>query len=162
MPVLQSLVRRLGHRSWFASVARLTLPADRLIGRLTGGRVIALGLVPSLILTTTGRRSGQLRTNPLLGVPDGDGYVVVGSNWGQPRQPAWALNLLANPVATVTARGRRIPVRAKLATGPERDRLWRLLVSHWPAYETYLSRAGGRELHVFRLEPTGEPPGGET
>jgi deazaflavin-dependent oxidoreductase (nitroreductase family) len=149
----EEVTRRLGHRHWFSAAGRLLVPVDRLVGRLTRGRVVALGLVPSLIITTTGRRSGRPRSNPLLYVPDGDAFVVVGSNWGQPHQPAWALNLLAEPTATVTVKGRQIPVRARLATGAERDRLWRLLVAQWPAYETYARRAGGRELHVFRLEP---------
>jgi deazaflavin-dependent oxidoreductase (nitroreductase family) len=155
MPAIRDLTRRFGHRRWFAAVARSLVPLDRLVGRLTRGRVVALGLVPSLLITTTGRRSGQPRSNPLLFVRDGDRYVVTGSNWGQPRQPAWALNLLADPAATVTVAGRRIPVRARVVTGAERERLWRLLVSQWPAYETYVRRAGGRDIRVFLLEPVG-------
>jgi deazaflavin-dependent oxidoreductase (nitroreductase family) len=150
-------LRALGHRRWFARLGRVLVPADRMIGRLTGGRVVALGLreLPSMLLTTTGRRTGQPRTQPLLYAPDGDGYVVIGSNWGQQRQPAWALNLLADPRASVALGGRRIPVRAHLATGAERERLLALLLAMWPAYETYRRRAGDRELMVFRLTPTG-------
>lgn len=140
---------------------RLLVPVDRLVGRLTRGRVVALGLVPSLVVTTIGRRSGQPRSNPLLYVPDGDAYVVIGSNWGQTHQPAWALNLLADPAAEVDVRGRRLPVRAELATGAERERLWQLLVTEWPAYRAYVQRAGGREIRIFRLVPTGRGwPGG--
>lgn len=153
--VVRDLVRRLGHRVWFARAVRTLVPADRLVGRLTRGRVVALGLLPSLVITTTGRRSGLPRSNPLLYVRDGDAYVVVGSNWGQPQQPAWALNLLADPRATVTVAGRVRPVRARLATGAERDRLWRLLVDTWPAYETYARRAAHRDIKLFRLEPGG-------
>ncbi|HEX5543743.1 MAG TPA: nitroreductase/quinone reductase family protein [Micromonospora sp.] len=160
MSPLKRFVRHLGHQRWVAAAARrLLVPVDRFVGRLTRGRVVALGLLPSLIITTTGRRSGQPRSNPLLYVPDGDAYVVIGSNWGQPHQPAWALNLLADPSATVDIKGRRLPVRARLATGPERDRLWRLLVAEWPAYETYVERAGERDIRIFHLEPTGEQPG---
>lgn len=154
---LGGLVRRLGHHRWFAACTPLLVPADRLVARLTRGRVVALGLVPSLLLTTTGRRSGQPRDNPLLYVPDGDAYVVTGSNWGSTRQPNWALNLLAQPEATVTVGGTRVRVRARRVEGAERDRLWGLLVAQWPAYRTYLRRAGGREIHVFRLEPRPEP-----
>jgi deazaflavin-dependent oxidoreductase (nitroreductase family) len=153
MAGIRSLARRLGGAAWFANTGRILVPADRLVGRLTGGRVVALGIVPSLLLTTTGRRSGQPRTQPLLFVRDGEGWVVTGSNWGQTHQPAWALNLLANPRATVTFKGRQIPVEAHLATGPERDRLWRLVTTEWPPYEAYVKRAGGREIHVFRLAP---------
>ncbi|MEU3455118.1 nitroreductase family deazaflavin-dependent oxidoreductase [Micromonospora sp. NPDC006766] len=157
MSALRALAQRLGHRKWFAATMRLLVPADRLVGRLTKGRVVALGLVPSLIITTTGRRSGRPRRNPLLYVPDGDAYVVIGSNWGQPQQPAWSLNLLAQPAAEIDIGGRRIPVRAELVDGDERERLFDQLVAEWPAYRTYVIRAGGREVRVFRLVPAGEP-----
>ncbi len=152
---LGTLTRRVGHHRWFGAAARLLVPADRVVGRITRGRVVALGLIPSLVITTTGRRSGKPRSNPLLYVPDGDGYVVIGSNWGQPHQPGWALNLLADPAAVVDVKGRRVPVRAELAEGAERDRLWQLLVTEWPAYRAYVQRAGGREIRIFRLVPDG-------
>ncbi|MGN9809629.1 nitroreductase/quinone reductase family protein [Micromonospora sp. BQ11] len=155
MSVLGTLTRRVGHHRWFGAAARLLVPADRLVGRLTRGRVVALGLIPSLVITTTGRRSGVPRSNPLLYVPDGDAYVVIGSNWGQTHQPGWAMNLLADPSAEVDVKGRRLPVRAEVATGAERERLWQLLVAEWPAYRTYVQRAGGREIRIFRLVPTG-------
>ncbi|MDG4808409.1 nitroreductase family deazaflavin-dependent oxidoreductase [Micromonospora sp. WMMD1120] len=163
MSALANLTRRVGHHRWFGAAARLLVPADRVIGRLTRGRVVALGLLPSLVITTTGRRSGKPRSNPLLYVPDGDAYVVIGSNWGQTHHPGWAMNLLAEPSAEVDVKGRRVPVRAELASGVERDRLWQLLVDAWPAYRTYVRRAGGRDIHIFRLVPTGrgaaaEPP----
>jgi deazaflavin-dependent oxidoreductase (nitroreductase family) len=158
MSFLGGLLRRLGHRRSFALVGRLLVPADRLVGRLSRGRVVALGMIPSLLITTTGRRSGRPRTNPLVYVRDGDAYVVTGSNWGRPAPAAWALNLLADPAASVTVKGRVYPVTARLADGPERDRLWRLLVTEWPAFETYLTRAAGREIPVFRLEPRRPPP----
>ncbi|MBM0240505.1 nitroreductase family deazaflavin-dependent oxidoreductase [Micromonospora sp. ATA32] len=127
---------------------------------LTRGRVVALGLIPSLVITTVGRRSGQPRSNPLLYVPDGDAYVVIGSNWGQAHQPGWAMNLLSQLVAEVDVKGRRIPVRAEVATGAERERLWQLLVTEWPAYRTYVQRAGGREIRIFRLVPVGRGDAG--
>jgi deazaflavin-dependent oxidoreductase (nitroreductase family) len=77
---------------------------------------------------------------------------VIGSNWGQRHHPAWTGNLLAKPEATVTIQEDHIPVRAELATGVERDRLWRLATGLWPAYTTYQDRADGRDLRVFRLE----------
>ncbi|MGC5029591.1 nitroreductase family deazaflavin-dependent oxidoreductase [Micromonospora sp. DT229] len=157
MSTLGSLARRLGRYRWFGAAMRLLVPADRIVGRLTRGRVVALGLVPSLVITTTGRRSGKPRSNPLLYIPDGTGYVVIGSNWGQKQQPAWSLNLLAHPEAEVDVAGRRIPVRAELATGAERDRLWQLLLDEWPAYQAYVERAGDRQIRIFRLTPTTTP-----
>ncbi|MFU8871241.1 nitroreductase family deazaflavin-dependent oxidoreductase [Micromonospora sp. SL4-19] len=156
MSALGALARRLGHHKWFGPTMRLFVPADRLVGRLTKGRVIALGLAPALVITTIGRRSGKPRSNPLGYVPDGDAYVVIGSNWGQRHQPAWSLNLLARPTAKIDVRGRRIPVRAELINGEERERLFARLVAQWPAYLTYVERAGGREIRVFRLVPVGE------
>ncbi|GAA4702364.1 nitroreductase/quinone reductase family protein [Phytohabitans rumicis] len=150
---MRALTRRLGHGRWFARAMSALVPLDRLVGRLTRGRVVALGLVPSMLITTTGRKSGVPRQNPLLYVRDGDSFVVVGSNWGKTAQPAWALNLLADPTATVTLKGTDLPVRATLATGAERERLWQLLVAEWPAYETYVERAGGRDIRIFRLAP---------
>jgi deazaflavin-dependent oxidoreductase (nitroreductase family) len=144
-------VRRLGHQRWFARFGRGFVPVDRWLFRRTNGRFGALGM-QSMLLTTTGRHSGEPRVQPLLYARDGDGYVVVGSNWGQPQHPAWSANLLANPAATVTIGGTVTPVHATLTIGPERDRLWALLVAQWPAYETYRQRAG-RELRVFLLRP---------
>lgn len=158
---LATLARRLGHRRWFASLFRRLVPLDRALGKLTRGRVVALRIdgLPSLLITTTGRKSGEPRTNPLLYATDGDGYVVIGSNWGQAQHPAWSGNLLANPAATVTLDGRCIPVHATLATGAERDRLLALALRVWPAYQTYIERAG-REIRIFRLAPV--PPTGPT
>jgi deazaflavin-dependent oxidoreductase (nitroreductase family) len=133
------------------------VPLDRAVSRLTGGRVVALGLAPSLLLTTKGRRSGQPRTTPLVYARDGDAYVVIGSNWGKPVQPAWALNLLADPQASVRRGGRDTRVRASLLSGAERERVWRAATRVWPAYDTYVKRAGGRPVHVFRLEPVRRP-----
>jgi deazaflavin-dependent oxidoreductase (nitroreductase family) len=151
-----SLVQRLGHRRWFSSFGRAVVPpVDRFVIWLTKGRVVALGLIPSLVLTTTGRRSGQPRTTPLSYAPDGVSYVVIGSNWGQPDHPGWSANLLAHPDATVVVRGERVGVRATLVEGAERDRLRALLVEVWPAYATYERRAAHRQLRIFRLDRIG-------
>jgi deazaflavin-dependent oxidoreductase (nitroreductase family) len=155
MKPYRGFVRWLGHQQWFATFARTSMPLDRWVQRVTGGRWTAIGRhgMPTMLLTTTGRRTGQPRTQPLLYAPDGDGYVVMGSNWGQAHHPAWSGNLIAHPDATIAVDGATIPVRAVLAEGAERDRLRRLLVAVWPAYETYERRAGGRALRIFRLTP---------
>ncbi len=152
MSVISSLARRMGSTRLFALVGRAYVPFDRWLGRLSRGRAVALGL-PSLLITTTGRTSGQPRTNPLLYAADGDAFVVIGSNWGQAHHPAWSGNLLADPNATVVVRGKELRVRARLAEGAERERLRGLLLSVWPAYQAYEARAEGRTLRIFRLEP---------
>lgn len=150
---MRSFIARLGGQPWFAAVARRLVPLDRFVGRATRGRVVALGMAPSLMITTTGRRSGQPRRNPLLYVRDGDGYVVVGSNWGQRHLPAWVFNLRHTPAAVLTVGGRDVPVTAAEVTGDEYARLWRKLTAVWPGYEAYRERAGGRDLPVFVLTP---------
>ncbi|WP_018353548.1 nitroreductase family deazaflavin-dependent oxidoreductase [Longispora albida] len=149
-----ALIKRLGHQRWFAWLGRQLVPVDKVITRWTRGRFMILGKpdLPSLLITTVGRRSGQARTNPLLYAPLDGGYVVVGSNWGQEKHPAWSANLLADPSAVVEIRGERIPVRATLATGAEYDRLWALVVRVWPAYDSYAERAG-RKIRIFHLVP---------
>jgi deazaflavin-dependent oxidoreductase (nitroreductase family) len=156
MSALSSFARRVGGTRLFSLVGRAYVPVDRLIGRLTRGRFVALGQrdLPSLLITTTGRTSGQLRTNPLLYAPDGDGFVVIGSNWGKAQHPGWSANLLANPYASITLGGERFDVLARLATGSERERLRGLLLTMWPAYAAYERRAAGRQLRIFRLERT--------
>jgi deazaflavin-dependent oxidoreductase (nitroreductase family) len=157
MSTLSSLARRYGNRPWFARLGRAYVPIDRLLGKLSGGRFVAFGLreLPSMLLTTTGRKSGQPRTTPLLFAPDGDSFIVIGSNWGQRHHPAWSGNLLANPAATVMLNGEEIPVRAHLARDEERVRLRAKLLEVWPAYTAYEQRCEGRDLRIFRLERTG-------
>ncbi len=149
------LARRLALNPVFRRIGKVVVPwLDRLLHRLTGGRVHLAGLaVPTLLLTVAGRRSGQLRTTPLAYVPDGEDYLVVGSNWGQASHPVWTLNLLEADTAVVEARGRRVTVRPRLLEGPEREAVWPTLVAVWPTYDDYTDRAGGRELRVFRLTP---------
>jgi deazaflavin-dependent oxidoreductase (nitroreductase family) len=119
--------------------------------KLTGGRWTPSMLqVPSLMLTTTGAKSGEPRTVPLACLPDGDGFYLVGSNFGQERHPAWSGNLLADPHATVTVAGVATPVVATLADADERTRLLPTLLAVWPGYDDYAGRTD-RELRVFRL-----------
>lgn len=148
------IARRLGQRQAVITFARLVIvPIDRFLARLTNGRLVLFGMreLPGLLLTTTGRHSGEPRTVPLLYLADGDDFLVVGSNFGRRAHPAWSSNLLANPDATVTVRGTTIPVRAHLAEGAERDALLVKLKRHWPAYGSYEVWADGRVLRVFRL-----------
>ncbi|BCJ52444.1 hypothetical protein Asp14428_39190 [Actinoplanes sp. NBRC 14428] len=150
-----ALLRRLGSQRWFAALGRHLAGVDRRLYRLTDGRwsVIGRHQLPTLLITTTGRRSGLPRTQPLLYAVDGDGYVVVGSNWGQAHHPAWSANLLARPAARITLGGRELDVHAALAEGDERDRLWGMVQRIWPGYASYAKRAGTREIRIFRLTP---------
>lgn len=143
----------LGSHEWFAKIGKKVVPLDLALQKRTKGHVSLLRMagLPYLLLTVTGRTSGQPRSVPLLYVPHGDDYVVIGSNWGQRRHPEWSANLLAHPEAVVRERGQDIRVRARQVTGEERARLWREATAVWPAYDTYVERAGGRELRMFVL-----------
>ncbi|WP_246117304.1 nitroreductase/quinone reductase family protein [Cellulomonas composti] len=147
-------VRTVGRQRWFARLGRAMTRVDRRLQKATGGRWSVLGrsCLPQLILTTTGRRSGEPRESVLLFARDDASWVVMGSNWGQEHHPAWSYNLLAEPRATVTVGGRTTAVSAHLATDDERARLLPALLEVWPGYEQYAQRAG-RELRVFVLTP---------
>ena len=136
-------------------VAKAFLWLHTTLYRLTNGRIGGRFIAgsPILPLTTTGRRTGKARSTPLLYAPDGDAFVVIGSNWGQAHHPAWSTILLADPTAAVTANGHTVAVRARLVDGAERLRMRELLLAVWPAYTTYEERSAGRDLRIFRLEP---------
>jgi deazaflavin-dependent oxidoreductase (nitroreductase family) len=106
-----------------------------------------------LILTTTGRRSGQPRSTPLIYGRDGDAYLVVASKGGAPEHPAWYLNLKTDPEVQVQVKGDRFPARARRATAEEKPRLWQTMVQCWPAYAEYQRRTA-RDIPVVVLEPS--------
>jgi deazaflavin-dependent oxidoreductase (nitroreductase family) len=136
-------------------------PLERVIARLTGGRVqMSAVLVPSLVLHTTGARSGEPRDAVLMYTPDGHGRAIVaGSNFAGERHPAWSTNLLAHPDAAITVRGRRMPVLASLIPDQERDATWDRIQRQWPGYRAY-ERESGRVVRLFRLQPVREPSRG--
>jgi deazaflavin-dependent oxidoreductase (nitroreductase family) len=107
--------------------------------------------VPTLILTTTGRRSGRQRPTPLIFGRDGDDCVVVASKGGAPAHPAWYRNLVDHPEVEVQVKGERFRARARTADGEERARLWRLMTGIWPAYDQYQQRTD-RRIPVVVLE----------
>jgi deazaflavin-dependent oxidoreductase (nitroreductase family) len=129
-------------------------PMDRALHRLTGGRVVlSRALVPSLVLTTTGQKSGLERETPLACVPDDTGgWWVVGSNFGRERHPAWTGNLIAHPEATVSFGAKLTPVRAELLDDDAKAAVWPRLVAVWPAYDDYV-QSSGRNIRVFHLVP---------
>lgn len=104
------------------------------------------------MLTTTGRKTGRPRQTMVLYEKDGHTFIVVGSNTGSERPPAWALNLVANPQAEILVRGKRIPVRAFEAQDTERERLRQLMDRRYRGFEAYRARTE-RELKIFVLDP---------
>lgn len=105
----------------------------------------------TLLLTTRGRRSGKLRRTALIYGRDGDAYLVVASQGGAPRHPAWYLNLLADPLAQVQVGAETFAVRARTATPEEKSRMWRTMTAVWPAYDEYQTKTD-REIPVVVLD----------
>jgi deazaflavin-dependent oxidoreductase (nitroreductase family) len=150
--ISRAVQRMASTRAFAATGSKVFPPIDRVLSKVTGGRVaLSQALVPSLELTTTGRKSGQQRRTPLATLPMGDDFLVVGSNFGKANHPAWTANLLAEPKATVTFKGQTIPVVARMLDTDEKAKVWPDLLKIWPAWTAYTERSG-RDLRVFKLE----------
>jgi deazaflavin-dependent oxidoreductase (nitroreductase family) len=154
--------RFVGTTAGSALVRRL-VPWDRTLLRRSNGRYTALGPfgVPLLLLTTTGARSGQPRTTPLVFLRRGPALLLAGSNFGQSHHPAWSTNLLAHPEAQVNIGGERVAVRSRLLDGAERQAAWELFRAAGP-YGVYETRTD-RTIRVFaldRIDPVGHPDDG--
>jgi deazaflavin-dependent oxidoreductase (nitroreductase family) len=129
---------------WQAEHARRYIETNGEDGHLWNG-------VPTLLLTTTGRRSGEPRLSPLIYGQSGDRYLVVGSRGGAPQHPQWYRNLIAQPLVQVQVGADRFAARARPATPVEKPELWRIMTGIWPAYDEYQARTS-REIPVVILE----------
>lgn len=110
------------------------------------------GMVPTLLLTTVGRKSGKRLTLPLIYGPAGDGYCVIASKGGAPAHPAWYLNLDANPDVHVQVAADKFRARARVAEGAEREALWQKMVEIYAPYDDYQA-ATERRIPVVVLDP---------
>ncbi|MFD3541132.1 nitroreductase family deazaflavin-dependent oxidoreductase [Streptomyces sp. NPDC058662] len=149
------LMQKVSSTPLFAKIAPHVIPAlDKAVHRLTRGKVLlSARMLPGLILTAKGARTGAPRTTPLACMPQdgGAGWLLIGSNFGRPGHPAWTGNLLKHPDAEVSWKGEDIAVRARLLEGEERAEAWRAVLTFWPPYATYQARIE-REIRLFRLE----------
>lgn len=126
---------------------------DRLCLRLSRGRFSIAGIgIPTLLLTTRGRKTGKPRSVPLLYQPDGNTWVVAGSRGGRPDHPAWYLNLKSSPEVEVLVDGASTPCLAAEASGTERERLWQILEAVYPGFGVYEQRLN-RQIPVIVLTP---------
>jgi deazaflavin-dependent oxidoreductase (nitroreductase family) len=130
----------------FPAIDRRLLPLTR--GKLSTG----LGQ-PIVLLHARGARSGVERTTPLLATKDGELIVLIASKAGATAHPAWFHNVRANPDVDVTFDGRRRPMRARVAAGKERERLWAMACDNYSGYARYQERAGDRVIPVIAVEP---------
>lgn len=160
MRELQRIVKRAASTragAWFFSHAahRLDLSVIRL-SKGQGSLTSIFADLPVITLTTIGAKSGQSRTVPLVGIPDGDKVVLIASNFGRANHPAWYHNLRANPEATLSFNGRAGTYIASEATGPEREAYWQEAVELYAGYAIYKERTNGREIPVMILTPKDE------
>jgi deazaflavin-dependent oxidoreductase (nitroreductase family) len=150
------VVQKVSSTRGFAKVAPHVIPAlDRAVHRLTRGKVLlSAQMLPGVILTSTGARSGLARRTPLACLPEegGRSWLLIGSNFGREGHPAWTHNLLAHPDAEISWKGRDIPVTARLLEGEERAAAWRAALALWPPYAAYQERVE-REIRLFRIVP---------
>lgn len=131
-------------------LVRLNTVLYRLSGGSLTGRIEGYEV---LLLKTTGRRSGEPRTSPLLYLRDGEDYLVVGSNWGKPHPPGWLANLRANPDAAIQVMSQTLPVRAEIVeTGERRDALYQRFKDANPRYIRYEGKTA-RTIAVVVLHP---------
>ncbi|MFF2495769.1 nitroreductase family deazaflavin-dependent oxidoreductase [Agromyces sp. NPDC058064] len=163
MPTVLHLVRSIVSpltrtRAFRWAAPRLLPPIERAIAALSGGRVqLSALLVPSLVLHTTGAKSGEPRESALMYTPDGAGRAIVaGTSFARDRHPAWTYNLLAHPDASITVHGRPMRVRASLVGDEGRDAAWARIEAQWPGYRAY-ERESGRVVRLFLLQPVREP-----
>ncbi len=130
--------------------------ADRRLHQWSKGRytvpTIVAGL-PVVMVTTTGAKSGQARTMPLLAIPVGDDLAIIGTNFGQTKTPGWVYNLEADPHGTVGYRDREVGVVARRADADEFDVAFTEAAKVYPGYDKYRERISDREIRVFVLQP---------
>jgi deazaflavin-dependent oxidoreductase (nitroreductase family) len=133
----------------------IAAPLDAPIMKATGGRVsFAAGVLPVVVLTSTGARSGQRRETPVSYFTDGDDVILMASNYGGARHPSWYHNLLAHPDCELHIGQRGGSFVARAAEGAERDRLYALAVDLYQGYARYAQQTDGiRTIGVLRLTP---------
>jgi deazaflavin-dependent oxidoreductase (nitroreductase family) len=152
----QQLMQRFGSTrvgAWFFS--KTLTPIDRVVHKVTKGRTSTpqvLAGLPVMFVTTTGRKSGQRRTAPLIAVPTGDTLALIGTNFGQASTPGWVVNLEADPHAHVRYRDAEIDVTVRPATDAERAEVWRAASTVYPGYDKYQERITDRAVRIFVLE----------
>lgn len=127
---------------------------DGLILRWSGNRTTLTALLtglPTILLTSIGAKSEQARTNPLVAIPHREGLILVASNFGNTRHPAWYFNLLAHPQVEAAVGESRWQGTARLLAGEERAACWEAAAEAYPGYQLYERKAGEREIPVFLL-----------
>lgn len=149
------MARKLGQTRGFAAVYRRVGPiVDPRLAPVANGRLMATVYgFPMLMLNTTGAKSGQRRSSPLLYVRDGDDVLLIGTNFGQPKHPGWTANLMTNPEASIEIGPNKLAVTATAVDPAEWDEMFPQFVEVYPGYANYLERRGDLVPRMFRLRP---------
>lgn len=152
MGLLTPLAVKVGAIPWLPRFLAQIVWVDRLLQRVTRGRVTLLDIagLPNVMLTVVGRRSGLARSTPLLCVPYTSDILIAGSYFGGPKEPLWVKNLEANPRASARFRKRTFDVVARRLEGAERAAAWQHMLKTWPNFSKYEIRTD-REIKVFLL-----------
>ena len=152
----QKFLHRILMLKWVSAFFAVVLyRVDGLVLKLSGEKHTITELVglPIIQLTTTGAKSGQPRTMPLVSLVDGERIALIGSNFGRKPNPGWYYNLKANPACSIHFRGKVRLYVAREAEVEERERYWAMAVSYYRGYELYKKRASHRVIPVMVLEP---------
>ena len=153
---VRSLVAAFTRSRFFRRVGPTVMPPlERGWAKISGGKRPLSGLlVPSLVLHTTGAKSGLERSTELMFCPEPEGRMLVtGSNFAREGHPAWTANLIAHPDAAVTVKGHRMNVHSERIPDDKLDETWDWIERQWPGYRGY-ERESGRVLRIFRLTPS--------
>lgn len=153
--LMTRMLAKVGPTKPFIAVYRRLGPKiDPWLMRTTGGRIAThVYGFPALLLITTGAKTGQSRTSPLLYARDGDDFLVVGTNFGTEHHPAWTSNLLKTPTARIAIGHDTLDVRAQQVDEATFQRIWPRFTAVYPGYDDYLKRLTHRTPRMFRLEP---------
>lgn len=128
--------------------------ADRFVSRITGGKTtLTRMMMPMIVLTAVGAKSGKERDTPLAAFPYEGGWIVIASNFGREKHPAWSGNLIANPQAWAEPGTGKVPVTAVMLEGDERQTAWDHVLKRWSTFAAYDERTPNREIRVFHLVP---------
>ena len=152
MGLFTPLAVRIGSIPWLPRYVPQIMWVDKLLQRVTRGRLSLLGMagLPNLMLTAIGRKSGVPRDTPLLCVPYGQDILVAGSNFGMDKEPMWVKNIEANPEVTARFRRRTSAMVARRLEGDERAAAWAHMVDTWPNFAKYEQRTD-RQIKLFQL-----------
>lgn len=154
MGILTPLAVKVGAVSWMPKMLPFIEKCDVRLQGVTKGRISVLDIagLPNIVLRVPGRKTGTVRSTPLLCAPKDGGWLIAGSYFGNPKMPVWVLNLRACETAEVVHRGKKLSVNWREITGPERDEIWQIMLDTWPNFAIYEQRTQ-RLIPVFSLTP---------